>query len=121
MKIVIKINKPGNGNLLTTVLKPAVIRSTQSSFKELPLSDIKASLCSKPANGGFEQKVNKTSSPGKISEGKQTAHNGKRPVYSYKRWQLVWARFLRSWHVKVDKVLQRKPDSKTTKHFLSYQ
>lgn len=63
----------------------AAIGSTQCKFKikklALPLCEIKASICPRPSNGGFEQRLHKTSSSGKISEGHQTTYISRRTVY----------------------------------------
>ena len=63
----------------------AAIGSTQCKFKikklALPLCEIKASICPRPSNGGFEQRLYKTSSSGKISEGQQTTYISRRTVY----------------------------------------
>ena len=60
MKIAVRVNKYRSGNLLATeTLKPAVVGSTQSRFKKTTLCEIKASFCSKFANRGIKQRLNK--------------------------------------------------------------
>ena len=55
VEIIIRVNKPHKNNLLMTeILKPAALESTQSRFKKLPLCEIKASHCFRSPNGGFE-------------------------------------------------------------------
>ena len=60
MKIAVRVNKSRSGNLLVTeILKPASVGSTQSRFKKTTLCEIKTSFCSKFANIGIEQTLNK--------------------------------------------------------------
>ena len=84
-----------------------------SYLKNSVLCEIKASLYSRPPNGGFKWRLKKNFS-GKLLVNKLPIFRDSQ-FTSKKRWQLIWADFLRSWHEKVGKALRKKADFKSYK------